>query len=240
MPDFTIELREVVARHGTNSLGLDSYPIFDEAYRDILNQKIIDHFWYNEISHETVDMWMRQMRTKMQEIMPYYNKLYEAELIKIDPLSTQDVTSTSASEQDSSSRSEHSDSGETTSKTVSKSDAKSRTVQSQLPQVRLSGDKDYATAASDVSSDSGGVNDTDGSTTSRGSGESSSRGSQSSETRSRGYTGHTAQLIAAWRDTFINVDLMIIVELQELFMGIRSTNDSFTGRASAFRPWSIY
>ena len=97
MPDFTIELREVVARHGTNSLGLDSYPIFDEAYRDILNQKIIDHFWYNEISHETVDMWMRQMRTKMQEIMPYYNKLYEAELIKIDPLSTQDVISTSAS-----------------------------------------------------------------------------------------------------------------------------------------------
>jgi len=240
MPDFTIELREVVARHGTNSLGLDSYPIFDEAYRDILNQKIIDHFWYNEISHETVDMWMRQMRTKMQEIMPYYNKLYEAELIKIDPLSTQDVISTSASEQDSSSHNEHSDSGETTSKTVSKSDAKSRTVQSQLPQVRLSGDKDYATAASDVSSDSGGVSDTDGSTTSRGSGESSSRGSQSSKSRSKGYTGHTAQLIAAWRDTFINVDLMIIVELQELFMGIRSTNDSFTGRSAAFRPWSIY
>lgn len=240
MPDFTIELREVVARHGTNSLGLNSYPIFDEAYRDILNQKIIDHFWYNEIAHETVDMWVRQMQTKMQEIMPYYNKLYEAELIKIDPLSTQDVTSVSEGGQESSSRNEHRDSGETTSKTVSKSDAKSRTVQSQLPQVRLSGDKDYATAASDVSSDSGGTNDVDGSTSSRGSAEASSRGTQESMTHSTGYTGHTAQLIAAWRDTFINIDLMIIVELQEMFMGIRSTNDSFTGRAAAFRPWTIY
>lgn len=240
MPDFTIELREVVARHGTNSLGLNSYPIFDEAYRDILNQKIIDHFWYNEIAHETVDMWIRQMQTKMQEIMPYYNKLYEAELIKIDPLSTQDVMNVSGGTQESSSRNEHRENGETTSKTVSKSDAKSRTVQSQLPQVRLSGDKDYATAASDVSSDSGGVNDVDGSTSSRGSGEASSRGSQESESHSTGYTGHTAQLIAAWRDTFINVDLMIIVELQEMFMGIRSTNDGFTGRAATFRPWTIY
>ena len=240
MPDFTIELREVVARHGTNSLGLNSYPIFDEAYRDILNQKIIDHFWYNEIAHETVDMWVRQMQTKMQEIMPYYNKLYEAELIKIDPLSTQDVTSVSEGGQESSSRNEHRDSGETTSKTVSKSDAKSRTVQSQLPQVRLSGDKDYATAASDVRRDSGGTHDGEGATSSRGSAVASSRGPPESMTHSTGYTGHTAQLIAAWRDTFINVDLMIIVELQEMFMGIRSTNDSFTGRAAAFRPWTIY
>ena len=232
MADFTMELREVIARSGVAGIGLSDYPIFDEAYRDYLNERIIDHYFYNEIALESVDMWIRQMSTKMHEIMPYYNKLYLSEMVEIDPLSTQDThvesTQRSASSGDSSS-------GQKTgqkSTTKSTSDGSSRTVQSQMPQVRLAGNKDYATAATDVSSTSKGVNDVAGDSTS----ESKSRTTNSSESsqgsHSWGYTGHTAALIAAWRQTFLNIDLMVISELQEMFMGIRSSNDSITGRKS--------
>lgn len=71
------------------NLALNNYPIFDEKYREILNQKIIDHFYYYEIGAETPDRFNRYLSTKMQEIMPYYNKLYETETMKFDPLTTE-------------------------------------------------------------------------------------------------------------------------------------------------------
>lgn len=86
MANYTIEIRELV------NLGyhfnLDSYPIFDENYRKILNEKILAHYWYNEIGQETPDRFNHYLATRMNEIMPYYNKLYMSELIKFDPLAT--------------------------------------------------------------------------------------------------------------------------------------------------------
>ena len=103
--------------------------------------------------------------------------------------------------------------------------------------MRLSGNGDYATAANDNSSTSDGTNDVRGTTSgdSSQSAESSQRGSQ--ESRSWGYTGHAPQLIAKWRETFTNVDMMVITELQELFMQVRSSNDSLTGRRATYGLW---
>ena len=156
MADFTMELREVIARNGVTGIGLDDYPIFDEAYREYLNERIIDHYFYNEIALESVDMWIRQMRTKMHEIMPYYNKLYSSELVEIDPLSTMDTHSETGQKSASSGTSGSDQKTGQKSTTKSTSDGSSRTVQSQMPQVRLAGNKDYATAATDVSSTSKG------------------------------------------------------------------------------------
>lgn len=239
MADFTMELREVIARNGETGIGLDRYPIFDEAYREYLNERIIDHYFYNEIGLESVDMWIRQMHTKMCEIMPYYNKLYRSEMIDIDPLSTQDTRSETGQKSAAISDSAGSQSADQRSVTDSTSDGTSRTVQSQMPQARLAGNKDYATAATDVASRQGGTNKVTGDSKS----DSSSHATNSSETsqtsHSWGYTGHTAALIAAWRQTFINIDLMVITELQELFMGVRSSNDSITGRGEYY-PYTVY
>lgn len=63
-----------------------SYPIFDEAYRPVLETKILLHYYTREICEETVSLWKLRLKSKMNEIMPYYNKLYESELLQFNPL----------------------------------------------------------------------------------------------------------------------------------------------------------
>lgn len=62
------------------------FPIFDEAYRDELEKKILLHFYTREICEETVGLWKLRLRDRMNMIMPYYNKLYESELIEFNPM----------------------------------------------------------------------------------------------------------------------------------------------------------
>lgn len=69
-----------------------SYPIFDESYRPVLESKILYHYYLREICEETVGIWKLRLRTKMNEIMPYYNKLYQSELIQFDPMKDIDLT----------------------------------------------------------------------------------------------------------------------------------------------------
>lgn len=63
-----------------------SYPIFDESYRPVLETKILLHYYTREICEETVGLWKLRLKSKMNEIMPYFNKLYESELLEFNPL----------------------------------------------------------------------------------------------------------------------------------------------------------
>ena len=63
-----------------------NYPIFDEQYRSILERKILKHYYMREIGFETVGLFKMKLNNKMNEIMPYYNKLYESELFEYNPL----------------------------------------------------------------------------------------------------------------------------------------------------------
>jgi len=69
-----------------------NYPIFDEAYRPVLETKILLHFYTREICEETVGLWKLRLKAKLNEIMPYYNKLYQSELLDINPLYDVDYT----------------------------------------------------------------------------------------------------------------------------------------------------
>lgn len=62
------------------------FPIFDEKYRQVLCTKILRHYYTREIGLETYGLWKLKLQTKLNEIMPYYNKLYESELLKFNPL----------------------------------------------------------------------------------------------------------------------------------------------------------
>lgn len=62
------------------------YPIFDEGYKPLLEKKILKHFYTREICEETYGLWHLRLDAKMNEIMPYYNKMYESELLKYNPL----------------------------------------------------------------------------------------------------------------------------------------------------------
>lgn len=63
-----------------NYIGLLSYPLFDPSYRSQLNDKIINHFYFQEIGFETPKQFAWMLKRTMNEIMPKYNALYEAQL----------------------------------------------------------------------------------------------------------------------------------------------------------------
>lgn len=85
MAQYTIELKDVIK----NGRLFDfDYPIFDMCHREILEQKIIDYYYYDEISMVMEGRWRQRLKSFMQLRMPYFNELYKATLIKYDPLLT--------------------------------------------------------------------------------------------------------------------------------------------------------
>lgn len=69
-------------------------PFFDEEYRGVLCSKILKHYYTREIAAETVGLWQLWVNTKMEEIMPYYNKLYESAKLDFNPLNDVDIKRT--------------------------------------------------------------------------------------------------------------------------------------------------
>ena len=67
------------------------FPIFDEAYRTTLEKKIVLHYYTRELGYETVGRWKLALKTKLNELMPYYNELYQSSLLDLNPLYTHDM-----------------------------------------------------------------------------------------------------------------------------------------------------
>lgn len=89
---------EQVIAEARSKIFYSDYPIFDEAYRPVLESGILRHFYTREIGFETVALWKFKLNTKLREIMPYFNKLYEVDLQKYNPLYTVDYQRTSGKE----------------------------------------------------------------------------------------------------------------------------------------------
>lgn len=214
MPNFTATLQQVIDYETVNGLtayqavGLDAYDIFDEEYRAALNDKIIAHFNEWEIGHETISMFRYAMARKMNELAPIFNQHYKANQIAIDPLLTVNIRTVAEG------AAHVAEISDTTSETT----ATGRVVGSNTPQVRLSGNKDYAASAQDS------ISKTDAS----GNGSQSSDSTNTNDGTTTGYSGNPAELIFAMRQTFVNVDMMIIEQLQELFSLVWDNGEEFT------------
>ena len=85
------DVDEVIAKSRSKVFDF-SYPIFDESYRSVLETKILLHYYTREICEETVGLWKLRLKAKMNEIMPYYNQLYESQLLEFNPLYDVDYT----------------------------------------------------------------------------------------------------------------------------------------------------
>lgn len=81
-----------------NKIFDNSWAFYDETERKNLCKKILRHYYTNEIGFETVGLWTLYLNTKMCEIMPYYNQLYESARIKFEPLKDIDYTETGENE----------------------------------------------------------------------------------------------------------------------------------------------
>lgn len=196
-----------------SKIGLGTYPIFDENYRGILNGKIIDEYFNQEIGTESIDNFLLIIRKKMDQIMPYYNQLYSK--IDYDPLSSMDIHSQGTNHVDGN---EEVSANNTSSNNTS---SKARAVNSDTPQTMLSGSEDYASGAVDSNSQSTvGGNATSESNTINSS-------DNNSDTRVTGYQGSASDLVMKYRASLINVDIMVIGQLEDCFMRILNSGDDY-------------
>ena len=79
-------------QESVNNVFAFDWPIFNEEYRVPLEVKILRHFYTREISEETFGLWQLRLCDRLNVIMPYYNKLYESELLKFNPFYDVDLT----------------------------------------------------------------------------------------------------------------------------------------------------
>lgn len=199
---------------------------FDEEYRGVLCKKILKHYYLREIGCETVGIWLLWMNTKLEEIMPYYNKLYESELIKFNPMYDVDWNrkgNKTGNESGSGSRSTSGNNSGTNTQSGTSSNTR-KDLYSDTPQGSLTSieSETYLTNARKVS-DSGetGVN---GSTSgSYEDSESSSNKVDTTEDYVESVTGKQgtasySKMLNEFRETFLNIDMQVIEEFAEMFM----------------------
>lgn len=219
MAVFTMPLKEAIEYVADldQTIGLDSYPLFNEAYRPGLNTKIVNHYWNREIGLESVEMFTFNLRRKMNEIMPYYNKMYESELIKFDPLATYDMNTIVAALGESN----NTVSGQ--SATTSENLARAISASSDFPQTTLNDNDTGNFASSSTESKS------DGSATSNANESSTTNAKTTDMTTNRvtGFSGSAADLLTRYRATLLNIDLAVIQDLQELFMSVWDNGDTY-------------
>ena len=188
------------------------FPIFDEDYRLGLEKKILLNYYTREICEEAVGLWKLRLQSTMNVIMPYYNKLYESELLKFNPLYDVEYTKTG----------ENSGTVNDTTKTQNNgrkvSDTELWNIYSDTPQGGLSGVKNdkYITNATHVSSTGSETNnDTTDST-----GNSKTTGEYVEKIVGKMGSGSYATMIKEFRSTFLNIDKQVIDELAGLFFGL--------------------
>lgn len=222
MATFTIELRRLLAPPYPG-VGLADYPIFDESYREHLNKAITDFYKFREIGFETAELFIDRLNQRMRLIMPTYNKLYLSTLHEYDPTLSVNVTTVSNTRLNDTTSGESS--GATTSNNNSSVNGKSRAVNSDFPQAMLSATQDYATTAADSVSES--LTTASATDESHGSNSGERNSLSDSESTTSGHQSPIASLIMAYRETLVNVDLLVINELADLFMTVWNNGDEY-------------
>lgn len=227
----TVELGDIVAS-GVDVWAFD-YPVPAQTViyngktatvpfdKKAFEQKIIDHYRFRQIGQETVGRWLHYFRTRIREIMPYYIQLYEfeAKWFNIeDPLESYNLTEIFDQES--------SGTGTVTGNTTSESSGSSEITQnntkkfSDTPQGSISNLDNYLTEATVDNGDGSETNTVNGSGTSEQTSEDT--GTVKHTLTRRGNIGvqPLGSEVTNIRDAFINIDLMVINELKDLFLQV--------------------
>ena len=201
-----------------------AYPIFDEAYRSVLETKILKHYYTREIGAESVGLWKHWLNTKLNEIMPYYNKMYKSELLEFNPMYDVDIKKTYKLQKDGTKTDTGLTTGNVTSTDKVVYNNSNMNYYADTPQGGVSDleNLDYLTnATKDVGN---------GETTNTGNNTTNTNSSLASVIKNtddylESVSGKTsgssyAKLLEDYRATFLNIDMMIIDELKDLFMNL--------------------
>ena len=203
MAKYTITIKSLIDNNF--DFKMNNYPIFDENYRNTLNNNILYHYYENEIGFETASLFRFYLNQKLNEIMPYYNELYKVQKKIIDEnllLNNVNLTErlTGSNTTNTSSTSQSSNNGKNLFQD---------TPQGQISQT----DIDNQTWATNLTLNKNDIED-----------KSSATGSGTNEYLKTiiGNNGgkFNIDVLNDIKNNLMNIDLMIINELNDLFMGI--------------------
>lgn len=209
---------------------------FDEEYRSVLCQKILKHYYLREIGSETVGIWKLWINTRLEEIMPFYNQLYKSALIEFNPLYDVDLKRTHNRKIDSSKQdtgtSQSVSSGEINVSGTSSGSSNNtkKDLYSDTPQGAITGleNENYLTNARKVT-DTGSTsneNSSTGTNKTTVNDDTSNTGTANSledyvenVSGKQGSESYSSMLLK-FRETFLNIDMQVIEEFSDLFMGL--------------------
>lgn len=231
---------DTVLANSWNKIFTTKVHFFDENYRSVLCKKILKHYYLREICCETVGVWILWMNTRLEEIMPYYNQLYESELIKFDPMNDVNLKreykrkaegETSENRNDKSNRTKSTE-DKNNSNVDRKTNDTTRDLYSDTPQGAITGleNENYLTNArkvndsgTDVTNENSTRNETENEKSTI---EGTSNGnSNSTEDYLETLTGkqgteNYSSLLKKFRETFLNIDMQVIERFSDLFMNL--------------------
>lgn len=190
--------------------------LFDQEYKATLFPKILRHFYTREIGYETAALWQFWLNARMREILPYYNQLYKSALVEFDPLENVNLTTTHE-QTDTGDRDE---SGTSHTDDVGKENTDAWSKLSDTPQGGLNGvaSDAYLTAATHNITDNSHDNDTDNQYTGNVDTVDTINYTHTEKGKNGGFS--YSKMLGEWRETFLNIDEMLIARLEDLFMGV--------------------
>ena len=219
MAHYTITIKTLIDNNF--DFQLNEYPIFDENYRSTLNQNILYHYYENEIGFETAPLFRFYLKQKLNEIMPYYNELYKVQKKLIDEnllLNNVNITenlqgtNTNNTSTSASSQSNSSNSGTSNNKNLFLDTPQGDEYKGTI------NDTNYATNVTfDNNSSSNTIQDT-----SSNSGSANVSGTNAYIKTIIGNNGakFNIDVLNDIKNKLMNIDLLIINELNDLFMQI--------------------
>lgn len=89
MAQYTLELREIVKNK--DIFKSINYELYNDDYKQTFEEKFIKRYYFREIGCETVGRFLIYLETVLNEIMPYYTRLYKTTTYKYDPLLNYDL-----------------------------------------------------------------------------------------------------------------------------------------------------
>lgn len=207
------------------------FPIFDENYRQVLCRKILKHYYTREIAHETVGRWKLALNAKLNEIMPYYNQLYKSELLEFNPFYDVDLTRSREGSGTSNKTSNNTETNSGTSKNVSSGSSTNNTDTlnrfSDTPQNSMDtqgiADSVPLTTVTKVNEDNTTSNESTDTLTRNdnktGSGTENINNTDKYIETVKGKQGteNYSSLLKKFRETFLNIDMMIIEDCSDCF-----------------------
>lgn len=207
------------------------FPIFDENYRQVLCSKILKHYYTREIAHETVGRWKLALNAKLNEIMPYYNQLYKSELLEFNPFYDVDLTRSREGSGTSNRTSNNTETNSDTSKNVSSGSGTSNTDTlnrfSDTPQNSMDtqgiADGVPLTTVTKVNEDNTTTNEStdtstrNGSKTGTGTENINNTDKYIETVKGKQGTENYSSLLKKFRETFLNIDMMIIEDCSDCF-----------------------